>query len=223
LNYSSKQANVSKEYAAYAVNYISSLTSRNVSVIAWSQGNLDMQWAFKYWPSTRSKVSDLISLSPDFHGTQEAYLLCPTELPIGGCDPSISQQTYSSKFITRLRQNGGDSAYVPTTVLYSSTDEIVEPQSGIGASAYLLDARKVGVTNVQVQVACPLQPAGSVVTHEGMMSNALAFALAVDALTNPGPGQLSRINLPVVCADYLAPGLTLNDFLLTESKFAPFV
>jgi hypothetical protein len=187
-------------------------------VIAWSQGNLDNQWAFKYWPSTRSKVSDFISLSPDFHGTVEALLLCPPGLLVFGCDPSVAQQEYNSKFISTLRANGGDSAYVPTTSVYSSTDEIVEPQAGNLASAYILDARGVGVSNTQVQIACPGQAAGSIVTHEGMLSNALAFELAVDALKNPGPGVLARVNLTEACARYLAPGLELADFLVTESK-----
>ncbi len=135
-----------------------------------------------------------------------------------GCDPSIYQQEYNSIFISTLRANGGDSAYVPTTSVYSSTDEIVEPQDGTLASAYLLDARNIGVSKTQVQVACPGQPASSIVTHEGMLSNAIAFELAIDALKNPGPGDLSRVNLTDVCARYLAAGLDLTDFLETESE-----
>jgi hypothetical protein len=112
----------------------------------------------------------------------------------------------------------GDSAYVPTTSVYSETDQIVQPQAGTGASAYILDARNVGVTNADLQLTCPGQPAGSFVTHELVLVNGLAVALAKDALQNPGPGSLARINLAEACSDYLAPGLDLNDFLLAESK-----
>jgi hypothetical protein len=191
-----------------------------VSVIAWSQGNLDNQWALKYWPSTRARTSNLISISPDFHGTAEAYLLCPPGLLIVGCDPSVAQQEYKSKFVATLRANGGDSAYVPTTSIHSTTDEVVEPQQGIAASAFINDARGVGVSNSEIQTVCAGQPAGGIVTHEGAIANSLTFALAVDALTHSGPGSVTRLNLADVCSRYLAPGLDLNDFLLTESKYS---
>jgi hypothetical protein len=211
-------AQVNAEYVAYAMNYISSVSSNhNVSVIAWSQGNLDTQWALKYWPSTRSVVSDFISISADFHGTQLDFLACPGS-PSAGCTPSIIQQKYDSAFVSRLRSNGGDSAYVPTTSVYSGSDEVVQPQYGVGASAYMNDARAVGVSNTQIQAACPGTPAGGPYTHEGMLYNPLAFALAVDALTHTGPGSLSRIDLNSVCAQALPPALGVDDVISTEGK-----
>jgi len=117
-----------------------------------------------------------------------------------------------------MRANGGDSAYVPTTVIYSLTDEVVQPQSGDGASSPLKDDRGVGVTNVAVQEACPAQVAGSFYTHEGIAYNPLAYALARDAVLNEGTGQLSRLNLTEICGNYLAPTLTLENFILTENN-----
>lgn len=117
---------VAAEYAAYAVNYISGISNgTNVSTISWSAGSLDGQWAVKYWPSTQSKISDRIAISPDYHGTIEAQALCPGSVT-PGCTPAIAQQNYNSTFIRTLRNNGGDSAYVPTTNVYSIFDEIVE-------------------------------------------------------------------------------------------------
>ena len=203
------------EFAAYAINYISSLTSHNVSIIGWSQGNIDIQWAFKYWSSTRSVTSDHVAISPDYKGTVEANFV-----DISGItnDPAVLQQEAGSNFITTLRANGGDSGYVPTTTVYSGFfDEIVEPQQGTGASAFLNDARGVGVTNNEVQSICPGQPAGSFYTHEGVLYNPIAYGLAMDALKNSGPGQVSRIDTASLCAQYLAPGLTIEDLLVTEN------
>lgn len=213
-------AQVNAEYAAYAINYIAGVTGKNVTITAWSQGNIDTQWALKYWPSTRKVVSDHIAISPDYKGTILADFICPA-LDLLICTPSVLQQRYldSSNFITTLRANGGDSAYVPTTTIYSGFfDEIVEPQQGDQASAFLLDTRNVGVTNNEVQEVCPGGLAGSFYTHEGVLYNPIAFALFKDAMTHAGPGQVSRINTAAICGQYLTTGLDLGDLLLTENS-----
>jgi hypothetical protein len=197
------------EYVAYAINYVGLGTGKPVTLIAWSQGNLACQWSLKYWPNTRQLVNNLISISADFHGTLTAYFPLPNS-------PAILSQQYTSNFINTLRANGGDSAYVPTTSIYSSVlDEIVQPQAGDGASAFMKDARGVGVLNVDLQQTCPLTPAGLLYGHAGVLYNAVAWALAKDAIQNGGPGRLDRIDLPTVSMQPWAPGLTLLDVDMT--------
>ncbi|GJC98185.1 lipase b [Colletotrichum higginsianum] len=210
------------EYVAYAVNYVRSATGKKPAVVAWSQGNLNAQWAFKYWPSTREAVTDLVALSPDFHGTTEAFLACGTAAAAAiVCTPSVYQQAYNAQFVRTLRANGGDSAYVPTTSIFSATDEVVQPQSGSGASAFLKDGKDGAVaSNVEVQKACPGTPAGGAVTHEGMLYNALAFALLRDALANEGPGRLERVDRKKVCADPAAGKLDALEIQATEAVLA---
>jgi len=162
-------------------------------------------------------MSDLISISPDYKGTQLADITALSGVA-GGTAPSLFQQVTTSKFITTLRADGGDSAYVPTTTIYSATDEIVQPQTGDGASAIMNDARNVGVTNVQIQQACPNQPAGMQYLHEGVLFNPMAMALAMDALQNPGPGKMERIDKAAVCAQQVGPGLETADVLSTSGK-----
>lgn len=212
-------AQTNAEYAAYAINYVAAISDRNVTVLTWSQGGIDVQWAFKYWPSTRSVTPDHVAISPDYKGTVVASLVAPDGFPQ---PPSIFQQRYltDSNFITTLRSNGGDSAYVPTTTVYSGFfDEIVEPQSGTAASAYLNDARGVGVSNNQVQVVCSGQPGGSVYNHEGVLYSPLALALLKDAMTHDGPGRAGRLDMASACGTYLAPGLDLGDLIVTENAF----
>jgi hypothetical protein len=205
------------EYVAYAIQYMNQLTQQKPAVITWSQGSLVAQWAFKYWKSTRALVTDLISISPDFHGTILALLLCPgfTSGNAFECTPAVLQQVYTSKFITTLLSNGGDSAYVPTTAVYSAPDEIVQPQLGNAASGFINDARNVGVSNTFLQGACLALPAGVLYGHAGVLINPTAYALVVDALTHDGPGRFERISGS--CVDVVAPGIGIADVLATEA------
>ncbi|KAJ0414025.1 hypothetical protein BJY00DRAFT_46244 [Aspergillus carlsbadensis] len=196
---------VNSEYVAYAINYITGVSrGEKVGLVSWSQGAINAQWAFKFWPSTIDAVTDHIALAPDYKGTTLAPLLC-TPLTMALCTPAIKQQDSKSKLIATLRRNGGDSAFVPTTTFYSSTDEIVQPQDGVEASAYLLDARNVGVTNNQVQVVCDNRLA--IVLHEGALFNALAWGLIQDALTHDGPGRPDRLDTAALCDEDAAPGM----------------
>lgn len=208
-----EDAQVNAEYVAYAINYISGISGNvNVSVIGFSQGTTNTQWALKYWPSAREIVTDFIALSPEFHGSTVSTLICDNF----GCSPGFYQHKYDSHYIAALRSDHGDSAYVPTTTLYSAHDQYAFPQSGTNATGYLHDVRGVGVSNNEVQVVCHNKPAGSNYTHEGILFNPLTHALIKDALENDGPGEMSRVgNGP--CAHYADPKLDIADVLATES------
>lgn len=117
--------------------------------------------------------------------------------------------------MSKLRSDGGDSAYVPTTTVYSTFDEIVQPQQGTAASGFLNDARGRGVSNTFLQGACALQPASGLYLHEGVLYNPVAYALVVDALTHDGPGSFSRVSGQ--CSSIVAPGLSLSDVIETQT------
>ncbi|KAB8067658.1 hypothetical protein BDV29DRAFT_163149 [Aspergillus leporis] len=204
------------EYVAYAINYISTLSSSKIAVISWSQGALNTQWALKYWPSTRDTVEDFVAISPDFHGTVVTWFVCPL-LSLIFCTPSTWQQGWDAEFIKVLRDGGGDSAYVPTTTIYSSFDRVVKPMSGENASAILLDSRGVGVSNNNLQTICANKAAGGVYSHEGVLYNPIAWALTVDAVHHNGPGNISRINIEKICEQVVPPQLGLIDILGTEA------
>ena len=133
-----------------------------------------------------------------------------------GRSPGFYQQTYKSNWIAALRSDDEDSAYVPTTTVYSFHDQIIHPRSATGASGYMRDARGVGVSNNEVQLVCLKQLAGGPYTHESILFNPLAYALIKDAWENPGPGEMSRVGYRL-CADYADPVLSVEDVLATES------
>jgi hypothetical protein len=101
--------------------------------------------------------------------------------------------------------------------IYSIFDEIVQPQIDPNASGALNDARNVGVTNVELQSVCgPLLSSGTIYNdHEGVLINALAYALAVDAIKNGGPGRLSRVDTSFQCNQFATPGLSLPEIFAT--------
>ncbi|KAF8858496.1 alpha/beta-hydrolase [Acephala macrosclerotiorum] len=195
-------AQISAEYVSYALQYLYVLTSKKPAIVTWPQGSLDTQWAFKYWPSVPKIVTDHITISPDYHGTVLAYIVCPG-FALGNsiaCVPSVIQQEYNSQFVSKLRSNGGDSAY---------------PQVGTAASGFINDARNIGVSNTFLQGACLGQPAGGVYLHEGVLYNPVAYALVVDALQNAGPGNFNRVSGQ--CGSLVAPGISLSDVIETEA------
>ncbi|KAK6600240.1 hypothetical protein H4I96_07566 [Botrytis cinerea] len=210
-------AQINAEYVAYALQYFYAMTSRKTAIVTWSQGSLNAQWAFKYWPSIPKTVTDHIAISSDYHGTVLSYILCPG-FESGNdvaCTPSVLQQQYQSNFVNQLRSNNGDSAYVPTTTVYSLTDEIVQPQIGTAASGFLNDARGVGASNTFLQGACLGLPAGTLYTHAGVLFNPVAYALVTDALQNDGPGSFDRVSDQ--CGNLVAPGISLADVIETEA------
>ncbi|KAL2065925.1 hypothetical protein VTL71DRAFT_3595 [Oculimacula yallundae] len=206
------------EFVAYAINYLSSICDAKISLVGWSQGTLSAQWALKYWPSTRTRVRNLVCLSGVFGGTVLAKFVAPRNA-CGYAAPAIWQQRRGSKLTKHLKEYGGGSAYVPTTSVYSAKDEVVQPQSGERASARLRDERCVGVLNCEIQSVVGRKPASLMYTHFSML-NPLAWALTEDAIIHGDCGSLDRIDMKRVCSHTKPAGLTVRDVAKTKALAA---
>lgn len=158
-------------------------------------------------------MTDVINISADYKGTAFLDALCT--LPV--CEYSLWQQRPEANFIATLRNGGGSSAYVPTTSIMSLSDEFVPQVGGQSASGYILDARNEGVENVWLQNTCAGLVGGGAYTHSGVMASNLAYQLALDALTNPGPGKVSRLDLASACGNAVIPGMSISDVVDTEN------
>ncbi|KAI6899296.1 hypothetical protein KC318_g10809 [Hortaea werneckii] len=191
---------VSSEYVAYNLHYLSQLSGAlKPAVISHSQGGPNTQWALQFWPSTRAVTSSFIPLSPDFEGIDllgsDFSNFCVGNL----CQACIWQQSDGSNYFEAL--HGHDfAALVPTTVVWSKTDGVVEPAK--------INARLPGSTAISLQDLCPLR----FTTHVQMTMDAAAFAMALDALQNGGIGSLARVKKQRLktCWRIGAPDMDIN-------------
>lgn len=185
---------VSAEYVAFAIDTIAARTHRKIAVITHSQGGMEARWAVKWWPSARRSVADLVLLASPNHGIAAADGCADS----GNCWPAVWQMATAAHFIRALNSGAETPATVPVTNVYSLTDELVEPSSTVPLSGR-------AVSNVAVQDVCP-----RVVHHAGMLTDSVVYALVIDALSHPGPGEARRVP-PTVCTSLDAPGLTPAD------------
>ena len=203
--------NDSQANAEFVVNAIHKLYKSNgnkkVPIMSWSQGGLIVQWAFTFFPSTVGQSDRFISFAGDFKGTIFGYAL--DAVPFG-IAPSVWQQSTFSAFLTALRNAGGLTAKIPTTSIYSITDEIVQPQIGGPAieSSYLNGAM---ATNVKVQDTCgPL----FIVEHSQELFNAFTAKVATAALASKtGKAEVGTFGASD-CSEGFPAGLSPADQLV---------
>ncbi|MFI1978863.1 esterase/lipase family protein [Streptomyces wedmorensis] len=180
------------EYVVHAVDRINSLTGRKVDVIGHSQGNMEIRWALRWWPSLQSKVDDAVFLANPGHGIGAGNLFCTAP-----CAPALHQFSVGSDFLAAL--NAGDETPGPVsyTNLYSLTDEAIVPVTTAPVS---------GAGNISMQSVCP----GRTVTHFGFLYDSVAYGLVVDALSHSGAADPGRLPFGK-CLDVNLPGVTASE------------
>jgi hypothetical protein len=206
---------VSVQYLVAGLRTMARRAGRRVAVFGISQGGLLPRIALTYWPSLRTKVSDVIAAAGTQHGTT-----VPRSVHCGieprRCVPAAFQQAAGSHFLQALNRPGRDETPGPTawTTVRSATDGTVQPMTGPHPTAALR-----GATNVLIQRVCP----GRSVTHIGTALDSVTFALVVDAMTHRGRARVSRLPADV-CDHPYAPGLdeqsTANVIAAAESLTA---
>ena len=155
------------------------------------------RWALRFWPGTRRKVDDLVGIAASNHGTESSRPLCLT-----GCVPAFHQQTAGSNFIEALNSRTETFPQVDYTALRTNYDAVVYPNSDESGSTSLRGGI-ANIANVAVQDLCP----ANTIDHLGIGTfDAAAYAIARDALDNPGPANLERMDA-AVCNEPLMPGV----------------
>jgi len=191
----------STEYVVYAIDRIYTATGRKVDVVGHSQGNLELRWAVKWWPGLWAKVDDMVYLGSPAHGVVAGNLSC-----VVPCGPPAYQMRPGSRLLAALNYGDETPGPISNTSIYSYTDEAVVPWS---------TAVTDGATNIAVQSVCP----GRVVSHGGLLYDAVTFRLVVDALSHAGPASPGRLPSGR-CLEVLAPGVSAADVATVKTLFA---
>jgi hypothetical protein len=191
----------SGEYLTYAVRTMYAMAGRKIAIMGQSQGGMSMRWALRFWPDTRAMVDDVIGLSGSNHGsTALGPLNC-----LLGCAPAIWQQLAGSNFIRALNSGAETFPGISYTEIWTHTDETVDPAGSAATASAALHTGGGITTNVATQDICP----HDIYEHLAIGTvDPVAYALAVDALTHPGPADPARIPKSV-CAQTAMPGVSL--------------
>ena len=203
------------EYVVHAVRVIHRRSGRRVEVLGHSQGGMIGRWALRFWPDTRSKVDDLVGLAPSNHGTEDTAAACAGP---GGCAPAFWQQDARARFIAALNSVRETFHGISYTSVYTHDDEVVTPNlDDTGSSS--LHGGGGRITNVALQDICPADPS----EHLNIgTADPVAYALAIDAFTHPGPAKPSRID-SAVCSEQYMPGVDPSTFASDYAAEGTFI
>lgn len=202
------------EYIEYAIREAFRLSRHKVQIIGFSQGGMAPRWTLRFSADTRRKVEDMISLSGSHHGAIGADLLCgpfATPDPDGviGCEAGLWQQGTSSAFITALNADYETVPQVDYTSIYTLADDVLTSNGTPDPTSALAEEGN-NVVNIRLQDVCP----GNVANHRAIGTyDPVGYAIALDALTHPGPADLERIlggmapGSSPVCNETVMPGV----------------
>ncbi len=179
------------QYVVYAIREVARRSGRTVSLIGISQAAMLNAYAPYFWPDLPEKIDDVIGLAGTYRGTTWADAFCAD----GACPVFAWQFRTTSRFVMAFRDRAQPTG--PSfTAIATATDELVMP----APQAATLD----GASNVVIQRVCPARP----VEHVQTLVDAVVFAIAMDALTHPGPADPRRID-PATCLQVFIPGADL--------------
>lgn len=203
---------VSAEYVVHALRTMHAATGRKVAMIGHSQGVAVPRWALKWWPSARNAVEDFILQAGPNHGTVVADPLellaslgVPLPLPPGsGAAPllpaAFRQFSPNSAFVIATNTGDETPGDVDYTTIYTLTDELVQPVVPVPTAALEFGQANSKVSNIFLQEVCPT----NIVDHVTIgTTDRLAFELALDAITNPGPADVTRAGGIALCLNPL--------------------
>ncbi|MDH6581175.1 pimeloyl-ACP methyl ester carboxylesterase [Streptomyces sp. SAI-133] len=196
----------SAEYIVNAIRHTHELSGRKIALIGHSQGGVSARFALRFWPDTRAMVADYVGLAGLNHGSSQNDDLYPH-----GNGPAFNLQLkMTAKFIEAT--NSGQETFpgISYTSLSTTHDQFVTPQ---GTTDLRGPAHRV--SNISLQDICPADTSDHIAIGT---SDPVAYALAMDAITKPGPAKAADIPSSI-CKQTLMPGVNPSTY---ETDLAGF-
>ena len=160
---------------------------RRIAIVGHSQGASQAVLALRFWPRLAGMVDDVVGLAGAYDRGSEAI---GARCPEGECPPPFWQFAPGSRFLASLATRAPP-AGPSITAIGTLHDTVVTPQPEANAVP--------GGRSMQIQDVCPGRRFAGELDHIHMAADAVAFALAVDALDHPGTADPARIP-PSTCA-----------------------
>ncbi|CAM5779048.1 esterase/lipase family protein [Rhizobacter fulvus] len=178
----------SAEFAVYAARYAYQRSGSKIAIIGHSQGGTIAAWIAKFWPDVARNATDVISLAGVMQGSGFASTACAP----GACTPLLWQLRIGAQHMAALSGSPMQKGAAITSI-GTLLDELVFPQP--------LASTFPGTSNITLQTVCPLRAT----EHGLMVSDAVVYALVLDALRNAGGAVASRVS-PLTCLQVSLPG-----------------
>lgn len=188
-NYNLGDIAVRGQYVTYAIRTMYARAGRKISIYGHSQGAMMPRWSLRFWPDTRAMVDDMIGAAPSNHGLTDSG-------NCKDCQPAAWQQQTGSQFLTALNSYQQTFPGISYTTIRTDNDETVAPAQSVLTGPG-------DIRNWRLQDRCAPRPTD----HHLIVGtyDAVSEAFVMDALTHPGPAELSRIS-PSVCGQLLMSG-----------------
>jgi hypothetical protein len=198
--YTTGEMQTAAAYVVYAIRTAHARAGRRIAVMGHSQGGVLPRWALRFWPDTRRMVDDVVGLAPTNHGSTEDETLGTCD---SGCAPATWQQEFHSHWMAAVSSLAETFAGISYTQVYTHLDEIDRPNGNDRGTASLHTGRG-RIRNVALQDVCPANTSEHIAIGT---VDAVAYALAIDALDHRGPANPARLP-PSVCTRLVMPGVT---------------
>ncbi|MFI7008790.1 esterase/lipase family protein [Streptomyces sp. NPDC050145] len=185
---------ISAEYVVYAARYAYERSGRKIALIGHSEGGSLVTWAAKFWPDVAAHAEDVIVLAGAIQGTGLGNTLCATNW----CTKAAWRASLDSHFMRAMQNAPMPSSTSMTSIYTTVLDEVVFPQPRASTLP--------GAANMALQDVCPVRAAD----HVTILADSVGYALALDALKNPGPAVPSRLDNKLwLCLNPIMPHAVL--------------